>query len=59
MTLFNWHFSEGFLAGLEHLSEQDRNLVKELVGKAFERGRNSVFSRMAEDHEVEGTEDDE
>jgi hypothetical protein len=58
MTLFNWHFSEGFLAGLEHLSEEDRNLVKTLVEKAFTKGRQDVFSRMAEDHEVEDTDDE-
>jgi hypothetical protein len=58
MATFESHFFEGFLTGLEHLSEQDRQLVKNLVTKAFERGRDSVLSRMAEDHELESTDNE-
>jgi hypothetical protein len=58
MATFESHFFKGFLTGLEHLSEEDRQLVKNLVVKAFERGRNDVFSRMAEDHELESTDNE-
>ena len=56
---FEVYLGKPFLTGLEHLSEQELQVVKSHLGEAFSQGRKHVFRQMAEDHEVEGTEDEE
>jgi hypothetical protein len=54
-SFFEFLFSESFFTGLEHLTVEDRNLVKSLVKKAFVTGQMSVLNKIADDV----TEDDD